>query len=160
MAELAVSHVAVHAAVFGEHLHVALVFPHFLDATVQVVDEAIAAAVHEPELEVAVPGQQVLVGRSAAFEIGVPEEWKLHGLIVESSDGDVEGPEICGWFCADEDDAMRGEECLDKMMRYCALELLLAEVVDLHLELNVVAEEQEVLHGDRERNAGVIDWNV
>ena len=45
-------------------------------------------------------------------------------------------------------------------MRYCALELLLAEVVDLHLELYVVAEEQEVLHGDRKRDAGVIDWHV
>lgn len=37
------------------------------------MDETVAAAVHEPEFEVAVAGKQVLVGRSAAFEIGVPE---------------------------------------------------------------------------------------
>lgn len=45
-------------------------------------------------------------------------------------------------------------------MRYCALEFLLAKVVDLDLELNVVAEEQEVLHGNGKRDSGVIDWNV
>lgn len=45
-------------------------------------------------------------------------------------------------------------------MRYSALELFLAEVVDLDLELNVVTEEQEVLHGNGQRDSGVIDWDV
>lgn len=60
----------------------------------------------------AVAGKQVLVGRSAAFEVGVPEQWKLHALIVQCGNWDVEGPEILCWFSADEDDAMRGEESL------------------------------------------------
>lgn len=46
------------------------------------------------------------------------------------------------------------------MIGYCAFELLFAEAVDLHLELYVIAEEQEVFHGDCERNAGVVDWHV
>lgn len=54
------------------------------------MDEAVAAAVHEPEFEVAVAWKQVLVGRSAAFEIGVPEQWKLHALSVKSGNRDIE----------------------------------------------------------------------
>ena len=89
VAELAVSHVAVHAAVLGEHLHVAFVFSDLFDTAIQVMDESVAAAVHEPKFEVAVTRKQVLVGGSAAFEIGVPEEWKLHALTIESGNRDV-----------------------------------------------------------------------
>lgn len=89
VAELSVSHVAVHAAVLGEHLHVVLVFSDLFDAAVQVMDEAVAAAVHEPKFEVTVSRKQVLVGRSAAFEIRVPEQWKLHALTIKGSNGYV-----------------------------------------------------------------------
>lgn len=78
------------------------------------MDEAVATTVHEPEFEVAVTWKQVLVGRSAAFEIGVPEQWKLHALAVQSGNRDIERPKILCWFSADEDDAMRGEKRLNK----------------------------------------------
>jgi hypothetical protein len=110
--ELAIPHVAVHAAVHGEHLEVAVEAPDLLDAAVQVADEGVAPALHEPQLEVAVPRQQVLVRRSAPLQVRVAEQRELHALLVEGGDRDVEGPEVgCGFF-ADEDDAVGGEEGL------------------------------------------------
>ena len=45
-------------------------------------------------------------------------------------------------------------------MIYCAFELLFAEAVDLDLELDVGAVENELLHRDSHRNALIADWHV
>jgi len=90
MLKLPVAHVAVHPRVHGERLHVSIEFAHLLDLPVEISDEGVASALHEPQLEVAVPWQQVLIGRSAALEVSVAEEGKFYAFLVERGDGYVE----------------------------------------------------------------------
>ena len=112
--EAAAPGVVVHATVLHESFHVVVVAADLLDALVQGPHESVDPALVEPELEVAEPRQQVLVGRSAALEVGAPEEGELDVFLEEGGDGDVERLEVGGWLPADEDDAMSCQECLSQ----------------------------------------------
>ena len=109
MLKLSVAHVAVHARVHGERLHVSIVFANLLDLSVEISDEWVASALHEPQFEVAVSWEQVLIGRSAALEVSVSEEREFHAFLVERGDGYVKRPEIGSGIGWDEDDAVGGE---------------------------------------------------
>ena len=78
--ELAAPDIVVHATVLNECFHVIVESANLLDTLVKDLDERIDSTIIEPELEMAESGEQVLVGRGAAFEIGAAEERKLDVL--------------------------------------------------------------------------------
>lgn len=46
------------------------------------------------------------------------------------------------------------------MLRYSAIEVLLAQIIDLDFELDVLAEEEEMFLSEGHGDGVIIEWNI